>query len=201
VGHRDRQEVRDGHEREPDRHQNRRQDHDRADCLQHVVEGDERDKAEEPAENDEPGAREEPAARVVGVVDPVEPVLSVAGMSTCTPLATHQRDPDEEGDEGQDAAGAADRTQAQVLHRALIRNASCPSTWSGPRPAFGRRLYATAMLEMRPECERCGAPLAADAVAFICSYECTWCERCAKELADTCPNCGGELVRRPRRTA
>lgn len=56
------------------------------------------------------------------------------------------------------------------------------------------------MLEMREACERCGQPLSQDAVAFICSYERTFCERCATgELADGCPNCGGELVHRPRR--
>jgi hypothetical protein len=54
-------------------------------------------------------------------------------------------------------------------------------------------------LEMRPVCERCQAELAADAVAYICSYECTFCADCALELASVCPNCSGELLRRPRR--
>jgi hypothetical protein len=54
-------------------------------------------------------------------------------------------------------------------------------------------------LEMRMECEGCGAALPADGTAFICSYECTFCERCAESGARACPNCGGELVRRPRR--
>jgi hypothetical protein len=54
-------------------------------------------------------------------------------------------------------------------------------------------------LEMRDRCERCGVGLAADGEAFICSYECTFCRRCAAELAQVCPNCGGELVVRPRR--
>jgi len=57
------------------------------------------------------------------------------------------------------------------------------------------------MLEMRTECERCAAPLAPGAEdAVICSYECTFCAACsAGELHGTCPNCGGELLRRPRR--
>jgi hypothetical protein len=55
------------------------------------------------------------------------------------------------------------------------------------------------MLEMRSECERCGAALALDAAAAICSFECTFCPACAAEMAHTCPNCGGELVARPRR--
>ncbi|MGB7213418.1 MAG: DUF1272 domain-containing protein [Gemmatimonadales bacterium] len=54
-------------------------------------------------------------------------------------------------------------------------------------------------LEMRPACERCHAPLAADGPARICSHECTFCDRCAAEMKDVCPNCGGELVRRPRK--
>jgi hypothetical protein len=56
------------------------------------------------------------------------------------------------------------------------------------------------MLEMRPDCERCGVDLPADvAGAFICSFECTFCAECADALDDRCPNCGGELVDRPTR--
>jgi uncharacterized protein len=54
-------------------------------------------------------------------------------------------------------------------------------------------------LEMRGACEWCGVELAADGDAVICSYECTFCTGCAEELGRVCPNCGGELVRRPRR--
>ncbi len=55
------------------------------------------------------------------------------------------------------------------------------------------------MLEMRSVCERCDAPLGHDADARICSYECTFCARCSGEMEDRCPNCGGELLRRPGR--
>ena len=56
------------------------------------------------------------------------------------------------------------------------------------------------MLEMRPDCERCGADLPAEAPgAFICSFECTFCAECADKLDDRCPNCGGELMDRPSR--
>ncbi len=56
------------------------------------------------------------------------------------------------------------------------------------------------MLEMRPDCERCGADLPADAPGgFICSFECTFCADCAEALDDRCPNCGGELMDRPTR--
>jgi hypothetical protein len=54
-------------------------------------------------------------------------------------------------------------------------------------------------LELRTSCERCGRDLHPDGEALICSYECTFCVSCADDLAHTCPNCGGELVRRPRR--
>jgi hypothetical protein len=55
-------------------------------------------------------------------------------------------------------------------------------------------------LEMRPDCERCGADLPAEAPgAFICSFECTFCATCADTLDDRCPNCGGELMDRPTR--
>jgi len=54
-------------------------------------------------------------------------------------------------------------------------------------------------LELRTECERCGAALAADGDAVICSYECTFCSSCGDALGHVCPNCSGELVPRPRR--
>ncbi|MEO7247284.1 MAG: DUF1272 domain-containing protein [Novosphingobium sp.] len=55
-------------------------------------------------------------------------------------------------------------------------------------------------LEMRPDCERCGADLPAeDPGAFICSFECTFCAECGEVLDDRCPNCGGELMDRPSR--
>ena len=55
-------------------------------------------------------------------------------------------------------------------------------------------------LEMRETCERCLHALPQDdPKTYICSYECTFCSMCADELGHICPNCGGELVRRPRR--
>lgn len=56
-------------------------------------------------------------------------------------------------------------------------------------------------LEMREACEKCGAGLALAAAAMICSYECTFCPACATAMGNTCPNCGGDLVARPRRRA
>lgn len=58
------------------------------------------------------------------------------------------------------------------------------------------------MLELRPCCECCGTDLPGEsAAAFICSFECTYCADCAQHtLQGRCPNCSGELVRRPART-
>lgn len=59
------------------------------------------------------------------------------------------------------------------------------------------------MLELRPNCECCDADLPPDsAVARMCTFECTFCADCADgTLAGRCPNCGGELLPRPRRPA
>ena len=59
------------------------------------------------------------------------------------------------------------------------------------------------MLQLRPNCECCDCDLPADAdYARICSFECTFCSSCAEQkLKGVCPNCGGELVARPRRPA
>lgn len=55
-------------------------------------------------------------------------------------------------------------------------------------------------LEMRDTCEKCSKHLPMDAEdAFICSYECTFCSNCAAAMHRICPNCGGELLRRPTR--
>ncbi|MEO8804524.1 MAG: DUF1272 domain-containing protein [Burkholderiaceae bacterium] len=57
------------------------------------------------------------------------------------------------------------------------------------------------MLLLRPGCECCDEDLPPDAQnARICSFECTFCADCAEGvLAGICPNCGGELLPRPRR--
>ncbi len=54
-------------------------------------------------------------------------------------------------------------------------------------------------LTLKQSCERCERHLEANAEARICSYECTFCPECASAMSDRCPNCGGELVPRPRR--
>ena len=57
------------------------------------------------------------------------------------------------------------------------------------------------MLELRPNCERCDCDLPADSEeAMICTFECTFCRRCATgSLQGVCPNCGGNFEMRPIR--
>lgn len=59
------------------------------------------------------------------------------------------------------------------------------------------------MLELRPNCECCDRDLPPGShEARICTFECTFCAECAeRRFAGRCPNCGGELVRRPARPA
>lgn len=59
------------------------------------------------------------------------------------------------------------------------------------------------MLELRPNCECCDKDLPPESSeALICSFECTFCRLCAVSvLRGICPNCGGELLSRPRRPA
>ena len=59
------------------------------------------------------------------------------------------------------------------------------------------------MLDIRPSCECCDTDLPPDSPnARICSFECTFCATCAeRHLRGRCPNCGGELLPRPRRPA
>ena len=59
------------------------------------------------------------------------------------------------------------------------------------------------MLDLRPNCECCDKDLPPESgEAVICTFECTFCTGCAKNMLEgVCPNCGGELVRRPIRPA
>ena len=57
------------------------------------------------------------------------------------------------------------------------------------------------MLELRPNCECCNKDLPPEASdAVICSFECTFCLKCAETtLRGRCPNCGGGFAARPIR--
>ena len=57
------------------------------------------------------------------------------------------------------------------------------------------------MLLLRPNCELCDGDLPLDSdKARICTYEWTYCARCAEEVVrNVCPTCGGNFVPRPVR--
>lgn len=58
------------------------------------------------------------------------------------------------------------------------------------------------MMQLRPGCECCDIDLPpASADARICTYECTYCAKCAGEMNEICKNCGGNVVERPIRPA
>ena len=59
------------------------------------------------------------------------------------------------------------------------------------------------MLALRPNCECCDKDLPPEAAdAMICTFECTFCRDCVEtRLHGVCPNCGGNLERRPVRPA
>ncbi len=54
-------------------------------------------------------------------------------------------------------------------------------------------------LQMKDQCEACARALPQDGEAYICSYECSFCAGCTTSMNHICPNCGGELLRRPHR--
>ncbi len=56
------------------------------------------------------------------------------------------------------------------------------------------------MLKMKSQCETCNTGVGHKELAYICSYECTFCEACTEQTHQfVCPNCDGELVKRPTR--
>jgi len=55
-------------------------------------------------------------------------------------------------------------------------------------------------LLMKTECEKCAETIQETEIAYICVHECTFCQDCTEDMGHTCPNCGGELVQRPRKT-
>jgi len=56
------------------------------------------------------------------------------------------------------------------------------------------------MLDMKENCEKCEVPTPKSGEACICSFECTFCVPCSDDMDRVCPNCGGELKPRPKRT-
>jgi DNA-binding winged helix-turn-helix (wHTH) protein len=72
-------------------------------------------------------------------------------------------------------------------------------TVAGKGYRFVKPIESKLGLSMKGSCERCRAALSEESAALICSYECTFCSSCAECLHSACPNCGGELLKRPRR--
>lgn len=59
------------------------------------------------------------------------------------------------------------------------------------------------MLILKPNCECCDGNLPPESRdARCCTFECTFCKDCAEtRFHGICPNCRGELLRRPIRPA
>ena len=66
-------------------------------------------------------------------------------------------------------------------------------------PRAANKVDSVMALEMKDRCERCARALEWRSEAHICSYECTFCGDCCAAMDAICPNCGGELLHRPRR--
>ena len=65
------------------------------------------------------------------------------------------------------------------------------------RNQIARREHGTRNARTLPAVRVAAGP--DDDAAYICSYESTFCATCANALNGVCPDCAGELVRRPRR--
>lgn len=98
----------------------------------------------------------------------------------------------------------ANLTQHLSMLRSLLRERGADESVILTVPGSGYRLGAAVErkmgLLMKLRCERCQAGLLPHADALICSYECTFCLPCGDQMARVCPNCGGELAPRPKRT-
>jgi uncharacterized protein len=59
------------------------------------------------------------------------------------------------------------------------------------------------MLLIKSNCEKCAKDLPNESTeAMICTFECTFCKDCVENhLQNSCPNCGGNLEKRPIRPA
>jgi uncharacterized protein len=104
---------------------------------------------------------------------------------------------------GEDDVTEANLTQHVFMLRSVLGENARDHSHVITVPGLGYRLASAVEqkvgLAMKQTCERCQRLLATDDAARICSYECTFCPDCAASMDATCPNCGGELVARPRR--
>jgi hypothetical protein len=51
-------------------------------------------------------------------------------------------------------------------------------------------------LEIKDTCDKCKGNIYGE--AYYCVHECTFCEGCTLDMFNICPNCNGELVKRPK---
>jgi uncharacterized protein len=54
--------------------------------------------------------------------------------------------------------------------------------------------------KVKDKCEKCGRELKTGSNAYSCSYNCTFCAKCAKEMNYICPNCSGKLSKRKKKS-
>ena len=71
--------------------------------------------------------------------------------------------------------------------------------WLGEVPGTAAQSAHEDAIRMKTSCEACERALLLEGEAYICSFECTFCPDCAASARHICPNCGGELLLRPRR--
>lgn len=104
-----------------------------------------------------------------------------------------------------ETASEANLAQHVFMLRSLLGESARDHTHIITVPGLGYRLGFPVErklgLAMKQSCERCQKLLGVTSEASICSYECTFCPVCAASVDRQCPNCGGELVARPRRGA
>jgi uncharacterized protein len=102
------------------------------------------------------------------------------------------------------AASNANLAQHMFMLRGLLGEHAGDQVYVVTVPGKGYRfavpIEAKQGLYMKGSCERCRRLLPPSADAYICSYECTFCAACSQVSGGRCPNCGGEQVRRPRRS-
>jgi uncharacterized protein len=102
------------------------------------------------------------------------------------------------------ATSDANLTQHVFMLRGLLGQHADDRVYIVTVPGKGYRfavpIEAKRGLSMKGSCERCGRLLPTSDEAYICSYECTFCSACSQASHGRCPNCGGEQVRRPRRS-
>jgi len=102
------------------------------------------------------------------------------------------------------AASNANLAQHMFMLRGLLGEHAGDQVYIVTVPGKGYRfavpIETKQGLYMKGSCEGCRLPLHASDEAYICSYECTFCAACSLASGGRCPNCGGEQVRRPKRS-